>query len=90
MKKLLLAIISCGVLSVANADTPPPAPMQMDPVCKEAFDHLQANRPKVEEAIKANDANKVGKLVIADNKYMTDFMKKNPQCKPPMPPAQNK
>ncbi|MDD3267469.1 MAG: hypothetical protein PHC75_09870 [Burkholderiales bacterium] len=87
MKKLLIALMGFAIVGIANADTPTEAPpMQMDPVCKQAFEHMRDSRPKVEAAIKANDANKVGTLVIADHKYMEDFMSKNPQCKPPMPP----
>lgn len=89
MKKLLITLIGCAIVGIANADAPtnaPEAPMQMDPVCKQAFDHMRDSRPQIEAAIKANDAKKVGTLVIANHKYMEDFIAKNPQCKPPMPP----
>lgn len=53
-----------------------------DPVCQEAMTHMRATHEKVEAAIKANDAQKVGELVIACHKYMEEFTAKHPQCKP--------
>lgn len=87
MKKLLSALLVIGAsVGIANAAQPqasqPMPMMKMDPVCKTAFEHMRTNRHEVESAIKSNDANKVGNLVIANYKYMQDFMAKNPQCKP--------
>ncbi len=85
MKKLLSTLLIVGASVAANAAQPQasqPMPMKMDPVCKPAFEHMRSSHMAIESAIKANDANKVGTLVIANYKYMQDFMAKNPQCKP--------
>lgn len=83
MKKTLLGILFSGIVFVAIANEEPQAQPKMDPVCKEAFQHLHENQSKLEAAIKANDAETVGTIVIADHKYMDDFIEKHPQCKPP-------
>lgn len=86
MKKII-GILLGGVICVqAIADTQPPMPPRMDPECKPAFEHMKANHDKLEAAIKANDANTVGKIVIADHNYMESFIATHPQCKPPRPP----
>lgn len=56
--------------------------MPKDPVCQEAMKQMKDCHAKVEAAIKANDAQKVGELVIANHHYMESFMAKHPQCKP--------
>lgn len=95
MKKLLGIILTAGFIASATAAETapgqPPMPMpSMDPVCMQAMEHMHANHAQLESAIKANDANKVGTIVIANHKYMESFIAKNPQCKPhhrpPMPP----
>lgn len=95
MKKLLGILCLSGMMASAiAAETTagqPPMPMpSMDPVCMQAMEHMRANHAQLESAIKANDANKVGTIVIANHKYMESFIAKNPQCKPqhrpPMPP----
>jgi len=57
----------------------------MNPACKPLMEHMMQSRPQVEAAIKANNANKVGKLIIADHKFMEEFAAKNPECKPEGP-----
>lgn len=72
------------VAAVAQAkSTNPTRMMEVDPSCEPLFQHMKDNQKPVMEAIKANDANKVGTLVIANYKWMEDFNAKNPQCKPP-------
>lgn len=56
--------------------------MSKDPVCKEAMERMHDCHTKVQAAIKANDAQKVGELIIANHNYMENFMAKHPQCKP--------
>ncbi|RTL02998.1 MAG: hypothetical protein EKK57_00435 [Proteobacteria bacterium] len=93
MKKLLGLLCAVGFIASATAEpTPPPMPMMqnMDPVCQQAMQHIHASHTQIESAIKANDANKVGTLVIANHNYMESFIKQHPECKPkrpPMPPA---
>ncbi|MBP9742556.1 MAG: hypothetical protein KBD37_04275 [Burkholderiales bacterium] len=89
MKNLLLsALLGLSFVGSAIADNQmPDANMQpqMDPTCKPAMDHMQANHQKVMAAIKANNPMEVGNLVIAGHKYMENFVAKNPQCKPKSP-----
>lgn len=80
MKKLLSTAAACGlflVAGIANAGH-----HQMNSVCKPAWEHVQATHPQIEAAIKANDATKVGQLIIADHKYLEEFFGKHPECKP--------
>lgn len=95
MKKLLTVLLfGVATVGVVNADQTQQMPSMMtDPVCQTAMEHMRTTHKEVEAAIKANDANKVGTLVIANHNYMESFMAKNPQCKPQrgmgmMPPAQ--
>lgn len=86
MKKLLTVLLfGAATLGIANADqtTPQMPPMMTDPVCKPAMEHMRTSHKEIEAAIKANDANKVGTLVIANHNYIESFMMQNPQCKPP-------
>lgn len=88
MKKLLL-ILSCGLaFSVANAATTvASAPASMDsahPVpadCKVQASKMKTGYMAVESAIKQNDANKVGKLVIKAYNENQAFLKTHPECK---------
>lgn len=93
MKKLLTVLLfGVATVGVVNADQAPSMPpMMMDPVCKPAMEHMRTSHKEVEAAIKANDANKVGTLVIANHNYIESFMAQNPQCKPRgmMPPQGN-
>lgn len=92
MKKLLGLFCAVGFIAGATAEpTPPPMPMQpMDPVCQQAMEHMHTTHMQVESAIKANNANKVGTLIIANHNYIESFIKQHPECKPkrpPMPPV---
>lgn len=90
MKKLLL-ILSCGLaLGVANAATPTAAsaPMggpngmkQIPAECKAQMVKMHSNHEAIEAAIKKNDANKVGKLVIKEYNDNQAFLKSHPDCK---------
>lgn len=72
------------VSAVAQAKSTNPTRMvEIDVSCEPLFQHMKDNQKPVMDAIKANDANKVGTLVIANYKWMEDFNAKNPQCKPP-------
>lgn len=88
MKKLLTILLGVAGFSFANAGQMSASGPLADPQCKPAMEHMHASRIQIEEAIKANDANKVGKLVIQDHKYMETFIASHPQCKMhhPMPP----
>jgi hypothetical protein len=96
MKKFLVTAL-CGlglVVGVANAGhddmmsddmmMSPDMMMKMGPVCKEAMEHQKKVRPEIDRAIKENNAQKVGELVIADHKFMEDFCAKHPECKQKM------
>lgn len=90
MKKFLVTAL-CGlglVVGVANAGhndmMSDDMMMKMGPVCKEAMEHQKKVRPEIDRAIKENNAQKVGELVIADHKFMEDFCAKHPECKQKM------
>lgn len=83
MKKILVTAL-CGLGLIAGAAQADDAKMmmpKMPPVCKEAMDHQKSVRPMIDAAIKENNAQKVGELVIADHKFMEDFFMKHPECK---------
>ena len=68
----------CGIANASETR----AMHKMDPVCKPAWEHFKKNQPEIRKAIEANDANRVGTLVIADHNYMKNFLAKHPQCEP--------
>lgn len=84
-KFLLLSVVGLGLLNTAFADNtsmPNNEPPRMNPVCQPAFDYLKSTHPQLKSAIAANDANKVGTIVIANHKYMQSFIQQHPECKP--------
>ena len=87
MQKKLLSLIACtGLITPVFAYTQSYQQWQAirtNPECQPELAHMRASHQKIEEAIAANDANTVGKLVIADHNYREAFMAKNPQCKFP-------
>ena len=82
LSMLLLGVASFGIANADQSQPPQMPPMMMDSSCKPAMEHMRTNHQQVEAAIKANDANKVGTLMIANHNYMESFMTQNPQCKP--------
>lgn len=85
MKKIITLLLVGASLSV-YADNTPPMPPKMDPKCKPAMEHMRASHKQIEELIKKDDATAIGNIVIADHKYMKDFIAKNPECNPPHKP----
>lgn len=83
LSMLLLGVASFGIANADQSQAPQMPPMMMDSSCKPALEHMRTNHQQVEAAIKANDANKVGTLMISNHNYMESFMAQNPQCKPP-------
>ena len=89
MKKfIMIALFGMATIGLANAAESAPQMMghgpMMNPACKPLMEHMKSSHPQLEAAIKANNAEQVGKLVIANHKFMEAFVAKNPECKPPM------
>lgn len=94
MKKIILGMLFSASLATSFAATTnavasaPVAkqPMsmqahQMNPECKPLMDNFRKNQPQLEAAIKANNANEVGKIVIANHNFAESFMTAHPSCK---------
>lgn len=78
MKKTIwITILSLTVTGNALAEKP-----RHNPACKPLMEHMRTTHPQIEAAIKANDAQKVGQLVIADHNFIEKFIAEHPQCKP--------
>ncbi len=88
MKKFLVVLLcGFGTIGLANAvSTGQSASMPAaNPACKVGVEHMKASHEQLRIALDGNnpDPAQIGSLVIANHKYMKDFIAKNPECRHP-------
>lgn len=94
MKKIILGMLLSASLvtsfaSTTNAVASDPVTKQprgmqapqMNPECKPLMENFRKDQPQLEAAIKANNANEVGKIVIKNHNFAESFIKTHPSCK---------